>query len=67
VRQAAGQLFSRLQTRYAHHRAHWLADWLEKELLGDLLADLRRGAEAPQSAEFVAVETSLGELRATLL
>jgi hypothetical protein len=64
VRQAAGQLFSRLQTRYAHHRARWLADWLENELLGDLLADLRRGAEAPQSPEFVAVDTALAELRA---
>jgi hypothetical protein len=66
VRQAAGQLFGRLQARYAQHRAHWLADWLENELLGNLLADLHRGAEAPRSAQFAAVETALAELRATL-
>ena len=50
VRQAAGRLFVRLQSRYAQQRAGWLAEWLERELLGDLLADLRRGAEVPEGA-----------------
>lgn len=56
VRQAAGRLFLRLQSRYAQQRARWLADWLEQELLGSLLADLRRGAEVPESKEFREVE-----------
>jgi hypothetical protein len=63
VRQAAGQLFRRLQALYAQQRAGWLANWLNEELLGELLADLRHGAEAPESPEFVAVEESLVELR----
>ena len=50
VRQAAGRLFIRLQSRYAQQRARWLAEWLERELLGDLLADLRRGAEVPRGS-----------------
>ena len=62
VRQAAGRLFLRLQSRYAQQRAGWLADWLERELLGDLLGDLRRGAEVPQSKEFREVENVLNEL-----
>ena len=57
VRQAAGRLFLRLQSRYAQQRARWLAEWLEREMLGDLLADLRRGAEAPNTAEFQEVES----------
>ena len=57
VRQAAGRLFYRLQSRYAQQRAGWLAQWLERELLGDLLTDLRRGAEVPESVEFREVET----------
>ena len=56
VRQAAGRLFVRLQSRYAQQRARWLAEWLERELLGDLLADLRRGAEVPEGAAFREVE-----------
>ena len=62
VRQAAGRLFVRLQSRYAQQRAKWLADWLERGLLGDLLAELRRGAEVPRSEPFRAVEESLREL-----
>ncbi len=58
VRQAAGILFGRLQSRYAQQRAGWLAEWLENELLGDLLADLRRGAEVPREAAFQEVETA---------
>ncbi|MCD4726726.1 MAG: hypothetical protein K8R46_03630, partial [Pirellulales bacterium] len=56
VRQAAGKLFGRLQSRYAQQRAGWLAEWLENELLGDLLADLHRGAEVPRGAAFKEVE-----------
>jgi len=52
VRQAAGRLFIRLQSRYAQQRANWLAGWLEQELLGDVLAELRRGAEVPQHPAF---------------
>lgn len=62
VRQAAGRLFIRLQSRYAKQRATWLAEWLERELLGDLLADLRRGAEVSESEAFHAVETQLAAL-----
>ena len=62
VRQAAGRLFLRLQSRYAQQRAGWLAEWLERELLGDLLADLRCGAEVPGSKEFREVETTLATL-----
>lgn len=67
VRQAAGRLFIRLQSRYAQQRAAWLAQWLEQELLGDLLRDLRHGAEVPRSEPFRQVEqavTSLRELEA---
>jgi len=63
VRQAAGRLFIRLQTRYAQQRAQWLAGWLEQELLGNLLDDLRRGAEVPHSAAFRETETLLDTLR----
>lgn len=56
VRQAAGRLFIRLQSRYAQQRARWLAEWLERELLGNLLVDLRRGAEVPEGREFQDVE-----------
>ncbi len=62
VRQAAGRLFGRLQSRYAQQRAGWLADWLERELLGGLLADLHRGAEAPSSDEFREIETVMAML-----
>jgi hypothetical protein len=62
LKQAAAQLFRRLQTNYAQRRAAWLAAWLEKELLGDLLADLRRGAEAVQAPAFKAVEAALSRL-----
>jgi len=62
VRHAAARLFSRLHAQYAQKRAAWLADWLERELLGGLLDELRRGAEAPQSAAFTAVERSIEQL-----
>ena len=62
VRQAAGRLFYRLQSRYAQQRAGWLAGWLERELLGDLLIDLRRGAEVPEGVEFREVEAIAGLL-----
>jgi hypothetical protein len=62
VRQAAGRLFLRLQSRYTQQRAHWLAEWLERELLGDLLADLRRGAEVPQAGEFQDVQNAVTAL-----
>ena len=65
VRQAAGRLFIRLQSRYAQQRARWLAQWLERELLGDLLADLRRGAEVPKGATFQEVEAVAGSLNAS--
>ena len=65
VRQAAGRLFIRLQSRYAQQRARWLAQWLERELLGDLLADLRRGAEVPQGAAFREVEAVAALLHAS--
>ena len=64
VRQAAGRLFVRLQSRYTQQCARWLADWLERELLGDLLADLRRGAEVPAGREFQEVEAVLAQLAA---
>jgi hypothetical protein len=57
VRQAAGRLFIRLQSRYAQQRANWLAGWLEEELLGDVLAVLRLGAEVPQHPAFREAET----------
>lgn len=63
VRQAAGRLFLRLQSRYAQQRADWLAHWLENELLGDLLADLRRGAELPEGKAFRKVEAALMALK----
>jgi hypothetical protein len=63
VRQAAGRLFSRLQSHYSQSRARWLAAWLERELLGDLLTDLRTGAELPEAATFVRVEETLEALR----
>jgi hypothetical protein len=62
VRQAAGRLFLRLQSRYTQQRARWLADWLERELLGDLLADLRCGAEVAEGEEFREVERTVAEL-----
>jgi hypothetical protein len=65
VRQAAGRLFLRLQSRYTQQRARWLAEWLERELLGDLLADLRRGAEVPQGREFLEVERTVAELESS--
>ena len=65
VRQAAGRLFIRLQSRYAQQRARWLAEWLEHEFLGDLLADLRRGAEVPQGAAFRDVEAVAESLNAS--
>lgn len=63
IKQAAAQLFRRLQNHYAKQRAMWLAGWLEKELLGDLLAELRAGAEASQHPTFRAVQASLAALR----
>lgn len=66
IRQAAGRLFLRLQSRYAQQRADWLARWLEKELLGDLLDELRFGAELPQSEAFGSVEATLATLRAAV-
>jgi len=63
VRQAAGRLFLRLQSRYAQQRADWLARWLENELLGGLLADLRRGAELPEGKAFREVEAAVNALR----
>jgi hypothetical protein len=65
VRQAAGRLFLRLQSRYTQQRARWLAEWLERELLGDLLVDLRRGAEVPQGREFLEVQSAVAELGAS--
>ena len=65
VRQVAGRLFIRLQSRYAQQRARWLAQWLERELLGDLLVDLRRGAEVPKGATFQEVEAVAGSLNAS--
>ena len=62
VRQAAGRLFVRLQSRYAQKRAEWLARWLEKELLGSVLAELRRGAEIPRTAAFRELETLIPTL-----
>ena len=66
VRQAAGRLFIRLQSRYARQRAAWLAHWLEQELLGDVLADLHRGAEVAQSPEFREVQAIIPALQAYL-
>jgi len=63
VRQAAGRLFLRLQSRYARGRAEWLAGWLENELLGDLLAELRTGAEAVETDAFRQVERLAAQLR----
>ena len=62
VRQAAGRLFLRLQSRYAQQRAGWLAEWLERELLGGLLTELRRGAEVPAGSEFREVEAAVTTL-----
>jgi hypothetical protein len=62
IRQSAGRLFLRIQTRFAQQRAAWLAGWLEEELLGDLLCELRRGAETPQSEPFRAAEEILAEM-----
>lgn len=59
VRQAAGRLFVRIQSRYAQQRAEWLAGWLERELLGDLLAELRHGAEVPHATPFTEVAAAL--------
>lgn len=66
VRQAAGRLFTRLQSRYTQERARWLAEWLERELLGDLLTDLRRGAEVPAGTEFREVENTVSALAADI-
>ncbi len=63
VRQAAGQLFTHLQSRYAEQRARWLAAWLEEELLGELLAELRCGAEAPRTEAYREVETLAERIR----
>ena len=62
VRQAAGRLFTRLQSRYAQSRAAWLAGWLEKELLGGLLTELRHGAEVPDCQAFREVEEGIGRI-----
>jgi hypothetical protein len=62
IKQAAGQLFRRLQSHYAQQRAAWLASWLETELLGDLLAELRQGAEATQHEAFVAAQAAVRSL-----
>jgi hypothetical protein len=62
IRQSAGRLFLRIQTRFAQQRAAWLAGWLEEELLGYLLCELRRGAETPQSEPFRAAEEILAEM-----
>jgi hypothetical protein len=61
VRQAAGRLFVRIQSRYAQQRAEWLAGWLERELLGELLAELRHGAEVPQSPPFTEALAALAQ------
>lgn len=66
VRQAAGRLFIRLQSRYAQQRAAWLAGWLEQELLGAVLEDLRRGAEIPQQAVFQETVTLVDSLGAVV-
>jgi hypothetical protein len=58
VRQAAGRLFGRLQSRYAQQRAAWLSNWLEREFLGNLIADLRHGANVAESPAFQAVESA---------
>lgn len=63
LRRAAGQLFRRLQDRYAQERAQWLAGWLERELLGDLLRELRAGAELPASEPYREAVAALGALR----
>lgn len=62
IRQAAGRLFLRLQSRYAQQRAAWLAKWLERELLGGLLEELRHGAELPQREPFRTVEGALAAI-----
>ena len=64
ARQAAGRLFTRLQSLYAQRRAQWLAGWLEEELLGDLLSDLRGGAEVPDSPPFRQAQEALAALQA---
>jgi hypothetical protein len=66
IKQAAAQLFRRLQNHYAQQRASWLAAWLEKELLGDLLAELRHGAEATKQEAFSAAEAAVRALRQPL-
>lgn len=63
IRQAAGRLFLRLQSRYTQQRADWLAKWLEQELLGGLLDELRHGAELPRREPFRTVEAALDALR----
>ncbi len=62
VRQAAGRLFVRLQSRYAQQRAAWLAGWIEQELLGGVLEELRRGAEVPEHTVFQEVATLMESL-----
>lgn len=62
LRQAAGRLFLRLQSRYAQQRADWLAQWLEREFLGGLLHELRRGAELPHREPFRTVQSALDGL-----
>jgi hypothetical protein len=62
IKQAAAQLFRRLQSHYAQQRARWLAAWLEKELLGSLLQELREGAEVTQHDAFVSAQASLRAL-----
>jgi hypothetical protein len=64
VRQAAGRLFIRLQSRYAQQRARWLAEWLEREFLGGLLTDLHRGAEVVEGEAFREVVAALKSLPA---
>jgi hypothetical protein len=66
IKQAAAQLFRRLQNHYAQQRAEWLAAWLEKELLGDLLAELRHGAEATKQEAFTAAEAAVRALQQPL-
>ncbi len=62
IKQAAAQLFRRLQSHYAQQRAAWLARWLEKELLGDLLAELRQGAETTKHEAFVSAQAAVHAL-----
>jgi hypothetical protein len=64
IKQAAAQLFRRLQSHYAQQRAAWLARWLEAELLGDLLSELRQGAEATKHEAFLAAQAAVTALSA---